>query len=54
MHLTRVLAPIEGDRFFIFDPTQWRQQSSERHHADERHPYDYDFVILTRRAVDKT
>jgi dihydrofolate reductase len=51
LYLTRVHANPEGDRFFPkYDASNWREISAEPHRADDRNEYDYDFVILERRA----
>ena len=49
LYLTRVHATITGDTYFPeFDETEWREISRERHERDERHAYDYSFVVLER------
>ncbi|MBI3576081.1 MAG: type 3 dihydrofolate reductase [Gammaproteobacteria bacterium] len=49
LYLTRVHATIAGDTHFPeFDETEWREISRERHERDERHAYDYSFVVLER------
>jgi dihydrofolate reductase len=52
IYLTRIHANIDGDRFFHFDPTEWKELSHEEHKKDDKNPYDYDFIILVRRAGD--
>ena len=54
LYLTEVLAQVEptlpGDVHFpAFDRQAFREQASESHAADERHPYAYRFVTLERR-----
>ena len=51
LHLTLVGAEVEGaDAFFpAFDQTAWREISRERHPADARHKYLFDFVDYERR-----
>jgi dihydrofolate reductase len=48
IYLTRVHAKIPADKFFNYDPSQWRQISIKQHKADEKNPYDYDFCVLER------
>jgi dihydrofolate reductase len=43
VYLTRVLADIEGDRFFHFKPDGWELISSEKHAADEKNQYGFEF-----------
>jgi len=50
IHLTEVDAVVEGDTFFPeFDRSEWDEREIERHPADERHPYPFRIVLLTRR-----
>lgn len=51
LHLTRLHATFdEADAFFpTIDPDEWQELDCERHEADERNPYDYDFVTLKRK-----
>lgn len=48
LYLTRVNTEIEGDKYFRYDPKQWKQVFSEKHKADERNQYDYEFTVLER------
>lgn len=48
IYLTRVHAKIPADKFFNYDPSQWKQISIEKHKADEKNQYDYDFCVLER------
>ncbi|MBR1881883.1 MAG: dihydrofolate reductase [Muribaculaceae bacterium] len=50
LHLTRIHAdfPDADAHFPLVNPQQWRVVSKEAHKADERNPYDYDFVTLAR------
>jgi dihydrofolate reductase len=48
IYLTRVGVQVDGDRFFKFDAKAWRQTSSQKHKADERNKYDYEFAVLER------
>ncbi len=49
IYLTKVHATLAGDKFFKFNPKQWRQVSAKRHEADENNQYDYEFIILERK-----
>src|SRR3990167_9709871 len=48
IYLTRVLTKIEGDKFFSFDESKWREISREEHQTDNKNQYDYDFILLER------
>jgi dihydrofolate reductase len=48
IYLTRIHTLLDGDRFFQYSPTEWRQSSKEEHKKDSENPYDYDFIILER------
>ncbi|GAB3844453.1 dihydrofolate reductase [Hymenobacter terrigena] len=50
IYLTEVHHSFEGDAFFpVLSPSEWREESRERHEADERHAYPFSFVTLRRR-----
>jgi len=51
IYLTRVHASVEGDRFFNFDESEWRQVSCEYHKKDEvpDRPFDFEICTLERR-----
>jgi dihydrofolate reductase len=49
IYLTRIHANIDGDRFFKYDPSEWKEVSKESHKADFENEYDYDFVVLERK-----
>ena len=50
VYLTEVHHPFEGDAVFPpLPPTEWREETRERHEADERHAYAFSFVTLRRR-----
>jgi dihydrofolate reductase len=52
IHLTQVLADVEGDTFFPeFSRSEWREVESIDYAADERHAYGMKFVTLERRAL---
>ena len=49
LYVTEVHARIPGDTYFpAIDPAQWREAARESHLADEKNPYDYDFVTYHR------
>jgi dihydrofolate reductase len=49
LYLTEINAEIEGDTFFPeYDKTQWQEASRQHHDKDERHVYDFDFVIYDK------
>jgi dihydrofolate reductase len=49
IYLTEIKATIEGDTYFPeFDKNVWKEISRTHHHADERHPYAFDFVTYER------
>ena len=50
VYLTEVHHRFEGDASFPpLSPTEWREETRERHEADERHAYAFSFVTLRRR-----
>jgi dihydrofolate reductase len=49
IYLTKVHAKIDGDKFFYYDPEEWKQVSSEKHPADSRNQYDFEFTVLERK-----
>ncbi|MBH8567263.1 dihydrofolate reductase [Microvirga sp. STS02] len=50
IYLTEVHHSFEGDAFFpTLSPSEWREETRERHEADERHAYAFSFVTLRRR-----
>jgi dihydrofolate reductase len=50
LHLTHVDTRIDGaDAWFpAFDPAEWRAASRERHEADAKHPFAFEFVDYVR------
>ena len=48
IYLTKVHAKIDGDKFFYYDPKEWKQVSSEKHAADDKNQYDFEFTVLER------
>jgi len=51
MHITEVMANIEGaDTFFPqFDHSQWQETERVHHPADEKHHYAFDFVTYEKK-----
>ncbi len=49
IYLTRVHTTLAGDKFFKFNPEQWRQISKEKHTKDEKNQYDYEFILLEHK-----
>lgn len=51
IHLTRVEASFaDADAFFPeINPEEWTTDEEERHEADERNPFPYTFLTLTRK-----
>ncbi len=52
VYLTEVHTSVAGGDAFFPDlsPTEWREESRERHLADERHAFAFSFVTLRRRV----
>ena len=50
LYLTKVRATIDGDKFFEYDANGWFQVWHEKHQADAKNKYDYEFLILERHA----
>jgi dihydrofolate reductase len=48
IYLTKVDAEIDGDKFFKYDPKKWNQISSEKHSADDKNKYGFEFTVLER------
>lgn len=52
LYLTEVRADIEGDvRFPDIAADEWIEVERQPQRADDRNDYDYDFVVLDRRAA---
>jgi dihydrofolate reductase len=51
-HLTRVMAPVEGDVFFPeWDPSDWRVVARETHAADAQNQYPCVFLTLHAKTA---
>jgi dihydrofolate reductase len=49
IHLTRVHATVSADTYFpTLAPDDWSEDLLERHPADERHAYAFDYVVQRR------
>ena len=49
IYFTEVKHSFEGDTFFPdIDMSAWKEVSREAHKSDEKHLYDYDFVVLEK------
>ncbi|WP_276090666.1 dihydrofolate reductase [Pedobacter sp. JY14-1] len=49
IYLTTVHASYEGDAYFPeLEPSEWKETTSERHEADERHNVAFTFSTLER------
>lgn len=52
LDITLVHHKFEADTFFPeIDPKIWREVSREYHPKDERHKYDFSFVIYERKGI---
>lgn len=50
LELTHVEANVSGDaRFPVVDPDVWKVEARERHEADARHAYAFEYVTYVRR-----
>ena len=48
IYLTKVDADIKGDKFFKYDTEEWKQISSEKHFADGKNQYNFEFNVLDK------
>ena len=49
MYITYVDVEIKGDTFFVpFNKNNWITTFEKKHHKDEKHSYDYEFVTLEK------
>ncbi len=50
MYLTLIDAEVPGDACFpVFDVGQWQETAREKHPADAKNPFDYQFIKLEKR-----
>lgn len=49
VYLTRIHKSFEGDAYFPELGDEWQLTSSEKHVADEKNRYDYEFQIFEKR-----
>ncbi|MGC4020505.1 MAG: dihydrofolate reductase [Cyclobacteriaceae bacterium] len=50
LYLTEIDAEINGDTFFPeFNKNEWQEISRQHHPKDEKHLYDFDFVVYKRK-----
>jgi dihydrofolate reductase len=50
LYLTEVKASIDGDTFWPeYDQSQWQEVSRQHHDIDDRHNYEFDFVVYDRK-----
>jgi dihydrofolate reductase len=49
LYITQIHTSLEADTFFSeIDPVIWQVVESEKHFSDEKHPFDYTFMIYKR------
>ena len=51
IYLTKVDADIPGDKYFRYDPSRWQEVSVEKHPADDKNQYPYEFVVLEQKIA---
>ena len=52
LYITEVDAEVEGDTYFPeFDRSDWQEVSRIHHPKDEKHVFDFDFVIFDRKSL---
>ncbi len=49
LYLTKVHTTIEGDKFFEYDPNEWKEISREEHPADEENKYAFELTQQIRK-----
>ena len=53
LYITRVHHKFDADVFFpTIDEQDWTLESREAHPRDERHDYDFEFLVYQRRVPD--
>lgn len=48
IYLTRVHTTLDGDTFFRFSPSQWKEVSRESFKKNDQDPFDHDFIVLEK------
>jgi dihydrofolate reductase len=49
IYLTRIHVEVDGDTYYPeLDMKTWKEVSIDRRKADEKNPYDYDFLVYER------
>ena len=49
IYLTRIHARVNGDaKFPKLNPENWQEISREEHKSDDKHPYDFTFLVYQR------
>jgi len=50
LYITEVKASFDGDTYFpTYNPHEWIELDRKHHPKDERHEFEFDFVILERK-----
>jgi dihydrofolate reductase len=49
IYLTKIHAEVEGDRYFKFDPSAWKETSRQSHPAGEQNQYAYEFLVFDKQ-----
>jgi dihydrofolate reductase len=48
LYLTHIHTKIEGDTFFKYEPSQWKEVSSIHHPVDDKHSFAFDMTVCER------
>ncbi|GJM61953.1 dihydrofolate reductase [Persicobacter diffluens] len=48
VYITEIQESFDADTYFPELTEEWKEISRERHQADEKNPYDYDFVVFEK------
>jgi dihydrofolate reductase len=49
IYLTKIHAEVEGDKYFKFDPSGWKETSRQAHPAGEKNQYAYEFLVFDKQ-----